>query len=242
MFKHIDLETFRARTGICHDDFARLRAKGEKIVSLREIVEVNCVQAMPKGYLYRLIRSVTLDGGPSVKPYGDCVIELVRMDPNSLLVGQTFVERVFEIVEFTFHMQAREFLCTEYLFQHESRCHGTAAVCLPVPFHTEPQQDKRVEPLSRTFVDRSRDPAFATEIVSKAFCVRRMYLFVRERGDHVRSMEGPVVTEPLSGSHVYDVIHMPTACVIAEHDVLLLHLLEFAKSSLEDRSVERFVP
>lgn len=93
MFQHIDLETFRARTGICQDDFARLRAKGEKIVSLREIVEVNCVQAMPKGYLYRLIESVTLDGDPHEKPYSGCVIELVRMDPNSLLVGQTFVER-----------------------------------------------------------------------------------------------------------------------------------------------------
>lgn len=94
MFQHIDLETFRARTGICHDDFARLRAKGEKIVSLREIVEVNCVQAMPKGYLRRLIESVTLDGNPREKPYSGCAIELVRMDPNDLLVGQTFVERM----------------------------------------------------------------------------------------------------------------------------------------------------
>ena len=93
MFQHIDLETFRARTGICHEDFARLCAKGEKIVSLREIVEVTCVQAMPKGYLYRLIESVTLDGNPRDKPYSGCKIELVRMDPNSLLVGQTFVER-----------------------------------------------------------------------------------------------------------------------------------------------------
>jgi len=93
MFQTLDLDTFRERTGIGGEDFARLRSQGNAIVSMRDLIEVHSVQAMPKAYLDRLIRGVTLAGDATVRPYERCKISLVRMDPNGVLVGQTFVER-----------------------------------------------------------------------------------------------------------------------------------------------------
>lgn len=93
MFQPIDLDIFEARTGIGKSDFADAWTSAHSIVSLRDVVSVVKMQAMSRAYLGRLIRNIGMTGMPNEKPYESCEIQLVRMDPESLLIGQTFVER-----------------------------------------------------------------------------------------------------------------------------------------------------
>lgn len=92
-FSPISLEQFRDRTGIGSADIAPLWGAAERIVALRDLAAVEAVQAMPREYLARLIANIGLEGRPEEKPYAGREIALLRTDPNSLLVAQTFVER-----------------------------------------------------------------------------------------------------------------------------------------------------
>lgn len=91
MFEPLNVVDFEARTGLK----TVFSCGAEKIVSLRDLNdgEVTAVQVMPIAYLETLLRNITLEGDASVKPYANCEISLVSMDPRSACVGQTFVER-----------------------------------------------------------------------------------------------------------------------------------------------------
>lgn len=63
------------------------------IVPMKEVTHIEQLLAMPRTYLEGLLRSITLEGDTTIHPYKDAVIELGRIDPRLLLVGQTFIER-----------------------------------------------------------------------------------------------------------------------------------------------------
>ena len=92
-FSPIPLEEFEARTGIGPAHIAPAWGAARNIVALRDLARVEAVQAMPRDYLARLIANVGLEGRPDEKPYAGREIALLRADPSSLLVAQTFVER-----------------------------------------------------------------------------------------------------------------------------------------------------
>ncbi len=91
MFEPIGLEDFEGRTGIVPN----FTARATKIVSLRDLTHglITSIQVMPKDYLDQLLRSVTLEGNKECRPFAECEISLARMDPNELVVGQTFIQR-----------------------------------------------------------------------------------------------------------------------------------------------------
>ncbi len=91
MFKPISLEEFIKRTGT----EPHFTVTAQKIVSLRDIQPntITAVQVMPRRYLEGMIRNIVLEGNEQYKPYQNCEISLVRMDPHDLQIGQTFVER-----------------------------------------------------------------------------------------------------------------------------------------------------
>ena len=93
MFNPIELSDFEERTGIQRKDFAPVWNKVECVVSLRDFKKVFQIQAMPREYLLRLLKNITLTGDNKEKPFKGCSFELLRSDPNGLLVGQTFVLR-----------------------------------------------------------------------------------------------------------------------------------------------------
>lgn len=93
MFTPIPLDDFAARTGIRARALADAWHGAERLVSLRDIATVTALQAMPIAYLEALLRNVTIAGDPNVRPYAACRIDQLRMDPQSLAVGQTFIER-----------------------------------------------------------------------------------------------------------------------------------------------------
>ena len=87
----ICIEAFQGRTGIVH----HFTMRATKVVSLRDLFHgsITSVQAMPRAYLDKLLRNVTLEGDKDCRPYKDCEIELARISPSDLVVGQTFVLR-----------------------------------------------------------------------------------------------------------------------------------------------------
>ena len=93
MFLHIDMEIFEDRVGISRKQLVHFWDHAKKVVSLRDIVRVESVQVKPLDYLRRLLVATCLEGDAAEHPYKNCEIRLVRMDPASLVVGQTFVER-----------------------------------------------------------------------------------------------------------------------------------------------------
>jgi len=93
MFLHIDMEVFEERIGISRKQLAHVWDHAEKVVSLRDMVKVESVQVMPLDYLRRLLVGTRLEGDTGEHPYKNCDIKLARMDPASLVVGQTFIER-----------------------------------------------------------------------------------------------------------------------------------------------------
>ena len=92
-FDPIDLDEFQDRTGIIKTGLVPEWDKASRIVALRDIVSVESSQDMPVPYLQKLIANIGLAGDPKEKPYKDCDLQLLRLDPNSALVAQTFVER-----------------------------------------------------------------------------------------------------------------------------------------------------
>lgn len=91
MFTIIPFSDFQERTGIKK---AGLTHNGdvEQIISLRQMVTIKNVQVMPFNYLARLLKNAILQGTEE-RPYKNCEITTARMDPNSLQIGQTFVQR-----------------------------------------------------------------------------------------------------------------------------------------------------
>ncbi|MBU0625608.1 hypothetical protein KKF05_04660 [Patescibacteria group bacterium] len=93
MFNPVNLNEFEQRTGIQRSEFLAHWTEADRFVSLRDLNQVLSIQAMPKPYLCRLLESVTLRGDPTAHPFAGCKIQTMRIDPSSLMVGQTFVER-----------------------------------------------------------------------------------------------------------------------------------------------------
>lgn len=94
MFNDLQMNEFRERTGLLTDD--RLLSNWNMagmVTSLRNLRRILSIQVMPMGYLRGLLEHVTLVGAPNVRPYANVTIETMRMDPASLLVPQTFIER-----------------------------------------------------------------------------------------------------------------------------------------------------
>lgn len=92
-FEPITLATFRDRTGIASGDLLPSWHEVGTVVALRDLVSVEHVQSMTVDYLSRLVRNVTLAGDDSVRPYQDCEVRLLRIDPDAVRSPQTFVER-----------------------------------------------------------------------------------------------------------------------------------------------------
>ena len=92
-FTPIPLDVFRSRAGIAAADLTPMWGEARSVVSLRDIVRVESVQAMKRDYLFRLLENVTLAGDPGRKPYVGCRTQMLRVDPHGVLVAQTFVER-----------------------------------------------------------------------------------------------------------------------------------------------------
>ncbi len=88
---NIEIEEFQKRVGIRPGFTARVNS----IVSLRELdpKHISGLQVMPRNYLESLIRNISLEGDEEHKPYAECEISLMRIDPHSLVIGQTFIQR-----------------------------------------------------------------------------------------------------------------------------------------------------
>ncbi|MBI2033574.1 MAG: hypothetical protein HYT13_00530 [Candidatus Liptonbacteria bacterium] len=92
MFTPIPFSVFEERTGIPKSSFVKNWGVVQEIVSLRQLTHVESIQVMPLDYLKQLLMNVCLEGGKE-KPYEHSVIITARMDPCSLAVGQTFIQR-----------------------------------------------------------------------------------------------------------------------------------------------------
>lgn len=92
-FNPIDIAEFNRRMGICAYDALHGKGAVASVIALRDIAAVESVQAMTYDYLTRLLSNVTLAGDQSVRPYAGCDVQLLRVDPDGLLLPQTFVER-----------------------------------------------------------------------------------------------------------------------------------------------------
>lgn len=88
---------------ICRSDFedrigkeaAHLRSWDEArvIVSLRDLAKIVAIQDMPTEYLHRIVRNIPLLSGNGAKPYESCEIEVAKVDPRVVWIGQTFIHR-----------------------------------------------------------------------------------------------------------------------------------------------------
>lgn len=94
MFEPIPIEIFEKRVGkscITGGDFTNGWGNADKIVSLRQVKKVVNIQSMHRDYLRLLLLNVRTQNGDEV--YKDCNFETMRIDPVSLRIGQTFIER-----------------------------------------------------------------------------------------------------------------------------------------------------
>lgn len=93
MFEPIAVDEFRARTDISEKYLDVPWRNVESIVSLRDIVQIVHITVMRNDYLRQLLNSVWLEGDPGERPYRNAEFAYKAAYPESLLVGQTFVER-----------------------------------------------------------------------------------------------------------------------------------------------------
>ncbi len=92
-FVPIDIVDFNRRMGISFSDPSHAGSAVGSVIALRDVAAVEHVQSMSLDYLTRLLSNVTLAGDPTVRPYAGCDLKLLRVDPDGLLLPQTFVER-----------------------------------------------------------------------------------------------------------------------------------------------------
>lgn len=86
-FQPIPIYRFMERTGLSGD----LTAKAAQVISLRQMTRITDLIVMTEAYLEQLLRSVrTADGQ---LPYRDATISIAQVDPATILLGQTFIER-----------------------------------------------------------------------------------------------------------------------------------------------------
>lgn len=90
MKEAITKDEFKARTGL---NLPNNNWNIKKVVPLKDIVKVRDLNIMPEHYLEGILRNVTLEGDSTVQPYKDADIRHYRVDPTSLMLAQTFVER-----------------------------------------------------------------------------------------------------------------------------------------------------
>jgi len=93
MFEPLQMDVFSERTGITHDDLFRRWSPVVSVVSLRQLKDVESVHAMPLEYLRQLLGRVCLSGNEEVRVYEGCSFSVAHVDPRTVRVGQTFVER-----------------------------------------------------------------------------------------------------------------------------------------------------
>jgi hypothetical protein len=92
MFQPIPVKELEKRIGFL--PFNEQRA-ANFVVSLRDIdpMRIKGIEIMSQDYLERLLREITLEGDVSVRPYSDCEITTMAVDPHDLQIGQTFIQR-----------------------------------------------------------------------------------------------------------------------------------------------------
>lgn len=93
MFEAIRLVDFAGRIGMCAKEAIPTWGAAESVVSLRELISVEAVQPMRREYLSALMKNVVLAGDATMRVYAASNVQTMRIDPHSVLLGQTFVER-----------------------------------------------------------------------------------------------------------------------------------------------------
>jgi len=93
LFEAIPVTAFGERIGRCGRDAVPTWNTAEHIVSLRELVSIEAVQPMRRDYLEALMKHVVLAGDTSAHVYRMSTVQTMRVDPHSVLLGQTFIER-----------------------------------------------------------------------------------------------------------------------------------------------------
>lgn len=83
---------FQNRTAIPNRLLCPAWGDAERVVSLREIVNVDSVAEMSNDYLVGLTNAITLVGDSTVFPYKKCKIQIGRTDTQHVRVGQSFVQ------------------------------------------------------------------------------------------------------------------------------------------------------
>lgn len=92
MFKPIILQEFLERSGVSLENYGFEILKIKHVISLRDMSEIQVIFPMERRYLEKILFKIRTIGGDE-KVYQNCEIKLVRLDPYSLKVGQTFVQR-----------------------------------------------------------------------------------------------------------------------------------------------------
>jgi hypothetical protein len=93
MFTAIPLIDFAGRIGMCTKEAIPTWGAAESIVSLRGLVSIEAVQPMRREYLSALMKNVVLAGDATMRVYSASTVQTMRIDPHSVRLGQTFVER-----------------------------------------------------------------------------------------------------------------------------------------------------
>lgn len=92
MFTPLSIEAFFDRTGLSPQRLAIGTDGTATVVSFRDLIEVTNVQLLDGSQILALLDRVGLAGDPNVHPYRGCSVKFVRTDPNTVKLGQTFIE------------------------------------------------------------------------------------------------------------------------------------------------------
>lgn len=109
--ERIPQQVFENRTGIAWCD-----PNIEYVISLRDMEpsSISEVRIMERDTLGKLLRSIPLESMPHIHPYQDCSFNILHMDPDDLLVGQTFVQRAkYQFLIERFHNILGNGFCVE---------------------------------------------------------------------------------------------------------------------------------
>lgn len=92
MLKPILLQDFLNRAEVSLEMYGFEIGRIKHVISLRDMEEIQVIFPMERKYLEKMLQKVKIIGdGAAV--YRECDIELMRIDPHSLKIGQTFVQR-----------------------------------------------------------------------------------------------------------------------------------------------------